>query len=231
VATCLIAVVVAALAGLAIAVYLAEIVPLRLRSPLSFLVDLLAVVPSVVYGLWGIFVLVPWLRRYVELPLALHAGGFFLFSGSPYGLGFLAAGVLLAIMVTPTVVAISREVLLAVPDDQRNAALALGATRWEMVRDVVVPAARSGIAGAIGLGLGRALGETMAVTMVIGNTPQIAWSLFATGYSMPAVLANEFTEASTSMHLSALMEIALVLFLMTLAVNVAGRLLTREVKA
>jgi len=228
VVTGLISIVLATLAGMAIAVYLAEIVPVRLRGPLSFLVDLLAVVPSVVFGLWGIFVFIPWLRRTVELPLSEHFGGFFLFSGPPYGLGVLAAGILLAIMVTPTIVAITREVLLAVPEEQRNAALALGVTRWEMIRDIVVPAARTGIAGAVGLGLGRALGETMAVTMVIGNTPQISTSLLATGYSMPAVLANEFTEASTTSHLSALMEIALVLFFLTLVVNVGGRMLTQR---
>lgn len=214
-------------AGIAIAIYLAEMAPPSLRLPLGILIELLAAVPSVVYGLWGIFVLIPWLRSHVEAPLAARAGFIPLFAGPVYGPGLLAAGVLLAIMVLPTVAAISRDVLLAIPGEQRDAALALGVTRWEMIRHVLLPTARSGIWGAIGLGLGRAMGETIAATMVIGNTPQIRASLFATGYSLPAVIANEFTEAASPGYQSALMAVGLVLFALTLTVGAFGRLKLR----
>lgn len=226
--TTLIALVIAAPAGVAIAIYLVEMAPRRLRGSLSFLVELLAAVPSVVFGLWGIFVFIPWLRNTVEIPLSLHLGFIPLFTGPAYGPGMLAAGLILAIMVLPTVAAISRDVLLAVSKDQRDAALALGSTRWEMIRNVVLPAGRQGIVGAIGLGIGRALGETIATTMVIGNTPQISASLLSTGYTLSSVVANEFTEASTPVYLSALMEIALVLFAITLVVNILARLVVRR---
>lgn len=217
-------------AGVLIAIYLADMAPAWLQRPLGTLVELLAAIPSVIYGLWGVFVLIPWLRAAVELPLGSHLGWVPLFAGPVYGPGLLAAGVVLAIMIVPTVAAISREVLLALPRDQRDAALALGVTRWEMIRHVLLPAARRGIVGALGLGVGRALGETMAVTMVIGNTPRISASMLAPGYSLASVIANEFTEASTPLYLSALVELALVLFAVTLAVNVLARLLVREAR-
>jgi phosphate transport system permease protein len=206
------------------AVFLAEFCPAGLRNPLSFMVELLAAVPSVVYGIWGIFVLVPFLR-----PLQAWLGGHFgqipLFSGPPYGIGMMAAGLILSIMILPIITAVSRDVLRAVPVSQREAAYALGATRWEAIRGPVLRYARAGILGAIILGLGRALGETMAVTMVIGNTPSISPSLFAPAYTMPSLLANEFTEATGRLHTAALMEIALILFIVTIAVNAIARLL------
>jgi phosphate transport system permease protein len=211
--------------GLGAAVYLAELAPGWVRPPLAFLVELVAAVPSVVYGLWGIFVLVPILRRLVQPALGAGLGFLPLFQGPPYGVGMLAAGVILAIMVVPFVTAVSREVLLAVPRSQREAALALGATRWETTRLAVLRYARSGLVGAVLLGLGRALGETMAVTMVIGNRPQISLSLFAPGYTMASVIANEFTEATSDLYVAALVEVGLVLFAVTVAVNAFARLL------
>jgi phosphate transport system permease protein len=183
----------------------------------------------VIYGLWAIFVLVPLLREYVEPWLAKHLGWSGLFEGAPYGIGMLAAGVILAIMVIPIVSSITREVINAVPQHQREAALALGATRWETIRVGVLRNARAGILGAVILGLGRALGETMAVTMVIGNRPEIAKSLFAPGYTMASVIANEFSEATGDLYLSALVEIGLALFLLTLVVNALARLLVWSV--
>ena len=187
--------------SIGVAVYITEMCPQRLRAIISFLVELLAAIPSVIYGLWGIFVLAPLLRDYVEPFLAKTLGWTGLFTGPMYGLGMLAAGIILAIMVVPIIASITREVMTAVPQNQREAVLALGATRWEMIRMGVLRNARIGIVGGIILGLGRALGETMAVTMVIGNTPQIAKSLFAPGYTMASVIANEFTEA-TGRHVS-----------------------------
>jgi phosphate transport system permease protein len=213
------------------ALFLSEFAPIRVRQPVAFLVDLLAAIPSVVYGLWGIFVLVPLLRQHVMpfLRDTLHLGGTPLFSGPAYGSSMLAAGLILAIMVLPYISAVSREVLLAVPRSQREAALALGATRWEMIRGAVIPYARSGIIGGIILGLGRALGETMAVTMVIGNRHDISASLFAPGYTMASLIANEFTEASGDIHLSALMAVGFVLFVITLVVNALARWLVWQV--
>jgi phosphate transport system permease protein len=179
----------------------------------------------VIYGLWAIFVLVPLLRQFVQPFLAQYFGWTGLFEGPPFGIGMLAAGIILAIMIVPIISSITREVLIAVPRHQREAALALGATRWEMVRLGVLRNARAGIVGAIILGLGRALGETMAVTMVIGNRPEIAKSLFAPGYTMASVIANEFSEATEDLYLSALFEIALALFLVTIVVNMLARLL------
>jgi phosphate transport system permease protein len=206
------------------AVFLAEFCPAGLRNPLSFMVELLAAVPSVVYGIWGIFVLVPFLRP-LQAWLGEHFGQIPLFSGPPYGIGMMAAGLILSIMILPIITAVSRDVLRAVPVSQREAAYALGATRWEAIRGPVLRYARAGILGAIILGLGRALGETMAVTMVIGNTPSISPSLFAPAYTMPSLLANEFTEATGRLHTAALMEIALILFIVTIAVNAIARLL------
>jgi phosphate transport system permease protein len=211
--------------SIGVAVYVTEMCPLRLRAIISFLVELLAAIPSVIYGLWAIFVLAPLLRDYVEPALAKSLGWTGLFSGPMYGLGMLAAGIILAIMIVPIIASITREVLTAVPQNQREAVLALGATRWEMIRMGVLRNARIGIVGGVILGLGRALGETMAVTMVIGNRPEIAKSLFAPGYTMASVIANEFSEATGDLYLSALVEIGLALFLVTLVVNAMARLL------
>ena len=208
-----------------VAVYVTEMCPVRLRAIISFLVELLAAIPSVIYGLWAIFVLAPLLREYVEPFLAKTLGWTGFFTGPAYGLGMLAAGIILAIMIVPIIASITREVLTAVPQNQREAVLALGATRWEMIRMGVLRNARIGIVGGVILGLGRALGETMAVTMVIGNRPEVAKSLFAPGYTMASVIANEFSEATGDLYLSALVEIGLALFIVTLIVNGLARLL------
>ena len=210
-----------------LAVFLTEMCPRPLRGPLAFLTELLAAIPSVIYGLWAVFVLVPLLREYVNPVLVKTLGwtGFFDDSLNPTGLGFLAGGVILAIMILPIISSLTREVMTAVPHSQREAVLALGATRWEMIRVGVLRNARIGIVGGIILGLGRALGETMAVTMVIGNTPEIHKSLLANGSSMAAVIANEFTEAVSDMHRSALIEIGLALFIVTIVVNAFAQLL------
>ncbi|HXI20011.1 MAG TPA: phosphate ABC transporter permease subunit PstC [Gemmatimonadales bacterium] len=211
--------------SLGVAIYITEFAPRFLRQPVAFVVELLAAIPSVVYGLWGIFVLIPILRR-TAFPFLREVLGFLpFFKGPIYGPSMLAASIILAIMIMPFIMSVSREVLLAVPGSQREAALALGATRWEAVISAVVPYARSGILGAIILGLGRALGETMAVTMLIGNTHDISSSLFAPGYTMAAVIANEFSEAATPMHFAALTYVALLLFLVTVVVNALARLL------
>ncbi len=210
--------------SLGVAIYLAELAPSWLRSPVSFLVELLAAIPSVVYGLWGIFVLAPVLRSAIEPGLASALGFLPLFRGPFYGVGMLAAGLILAIMVVPTITAVSRDAIAAVPMDQREAMLALGA-----IRGAVLPYARSGIIGAFILGLGRALGETMAVIMVIGNRPEISVSLFAPAYTMASVIANEFTEATYDLYLSALIEIGLVLFIVTVLLNATARLLVWRV--
>jgi len=226
-----IALVIATPLAIGVAIFLSEFSPAWLRQPVGFLVDLLAAIPSVVYGLWGIFVLIPLLREHV-MPFfrdTLHLGSTPFFSGAAYGPSMLAAGVILAIMALPYISAVSREVLMAVPRSQREAALALGATRWEMIRDAVVPYARSGIIGGIMLGLGRALGETMAVTMVIGNRPEISASLLAPGYTMASLIANEFSEATNDLHLSALMAVGAALFVITLIVNGIARWLVWSV--
>ena len=227
----LIALVVATPLAIGVAIFLSEFAPSWLRQPVAFLVDLLAAIPSVVYGLWGIFVLVPLLREHLMpfLRDTLHLGATPLFSGPAYGPSMLAAGLVLAIMVLPFISAVAREVLLAVPRSQREAALALGATRWETIWDAVLPFARSGIIGGIILGLGRALGETMAVTMVIGNRHELAASLFAPGYTMASLIANEFSEATDDLHLAALMGVGAVLFLVTLVVNGIARWLVWRV--
>jgi phosphate transport system permease protein len=221
----LVALIIAVPLSIGVAVFTTEMCPRNLRGPLSFFVELLAAIPSVVYGLWAIFVLVPILSNYVEPFLGRTLGWTGLFSGAPYGIGMLAAGIILAIMIIPIISSITREVLSVVPQHQREAALALGATRWEMIRIAVLRNARAGIMGGIILGLGRALGETMAVTMVIGNRPEIAKSLFAPGYTMASVLANEFSEATGDVYLSSLIEIGLALFLVTIVVNALARLL------
>ena len=211
--------------GLAAAIFLAELAPRKLSDGIAFLIDLLAAVPSVIYGLLGIFIVVPLMRTVVGPALKSTLGFLPLFKGPNYGVGFLTAGIVLAIMVVPFIISVSREVLLTVPREQREAALGLGATRWEATWKVVVPWARTGIMGSVFLALARALGETMAVTMVIGNDPKIATSLFAPGYTIAAVIANEFTEATGNLYLSALIELGLVLFLMTFILNGLARLL------
>ena len=227
--TSLLALIVAAPIGLGVAIFLNEMATAKVRSVIAFLVEMLAAIPSVVYGLWGIFVLAPWLRQTVEPGLAKWFGFIPLFRGTPLGFGMLAGGLILAVMILPTIAAISGEVMAAVPNEQREAALALGATKWEMIRIAVLPYAKSGILGGVMLGLGRALGETMAVTMLIGNRPDILPSLFAPAYSMAAVIANEFTEATYQLYLSALVEIGLILFGITLILNVFARLLVWSV--
>jgi phosphate transport system permease protein len=225
----LLALVLAVPLAVGVAVFNTEMCPRALRGPLSFISELLAAIPSVIYGLWGIFVLAPLLREYVQPWLARNFGWTGLFEGPPYGIGMLAAAVILAIMIVPIISSITREVMSAVPRAQREGVLALGATRWEMIRMGVLRNARAGIVGAIILGLGRALGETMAVTMLIGNRPEIAKSLFAPGYTMASVLANEFTEATEDLYLSALIEVGLGLFLVTIVVNALARLLVWSV--
>ncbi len=223
--TSAIALIIAVPLGVAASIFLAELAPPRLSRVAGLLLELLAAVPSVIYGLVGISILVPLMRTTIEPALRTAFPGLPLFSGPAYGVGYLTAGLVLAVMVVPFIVAVGREVLLAVPREQREASLALGSTRWESVWRVVLPHAKAGLYGAVFLALGRALGETMAVTMVIGNRPEIASSLFAPGYSMAAVIANEFTEATGDLYLSALIEVGLVLFVLTMIVNAAARLL------
>lgn len=211
--------------GLGAALFLSELAPRKVSDVLAFMTELLAAVPSVIYGLLGIFVLVPVVRKVIEPALGRAFGDTPFFSGPPFGIGMLSAALVLAIMIVPYIITVSREVLLTVPSILREGAMALGATRWETARLVALPYARSGIAGAIFLALARALGETMAVTMVIGNTPQISASLFAPGYTMASVLANEFTEATGDLYLHALIEIGLILFAVTLVMNTLARLL------
>jgi phosphate transport system permease protein len=225
----LLALLIAVPLALGTAIFLTEFAPTWLRRPVGFLVELLAAVPSVVYGLWGVFVLIPMLRSIAVPPLRATLGWTPFFQGVFYGPSMLAGGVILAIMIVPYIAAVSREVLLAVPATQREAALGLGATRWEAVWSAVLPYGRAGIIGAIMLGFGRALGETMAVTMVIGNRHDIGASLFAPAYTMAAAIANEFSEATTPMYLSALVAVALVLFLVTITVNALARILVWRV--
>jgi phosphate transport system permease protein len=227
VVTSLVAILIATPVALGLAIFLTEMAPARLRRVVSFLVELLAGIPSVVYGLWALFVLVPWLRESVEPALGRWLGFLQLFSGPPIGLGYLAGGLVLAVMILPTIASVSTEVLRTVPSALREGALALGATRWEAIRMAVVPFVRRGLLGGIILGLGRALGETMAVTMVIGNQPEIHASLFAPGYTLPAIIANEFAEATGALHIGALAGLALVLFGVTLLLNAGARVLVR----
>ncbi|WP_415197922.1 phosphate ABC transporter permease subunit PstC [Silvibacterium sp.] len=208
-----------------VAIFITEMCPKFLRGPLSFLTELLAAIPSVVYGLWAIFTLVPLLREHIDPVLIKLFGWTGLFAAPDFGLGTLAAGVILSIMILPIISSLTREVMTAVPHSQREAVLALGATRWEMIRMGVLRNARIGIVGSVILGLGRALGETMAVTMVIGNSPQIMKNLLAPAYSMASVIANEFSEASDDVYRSALIEIGLALFIVTILVNALARLL------
>jgi phosphate transport system permease protein len=211
--------------GIATALFLTELAPLKVRQPIVMAIEMLAAVPSVIFGLWGIFILIPWLRDHLFVWLKHYLGFIPLFQGPIYGLSMLAAGIIISIMILPIITSISREILRSVPNLQREAAYALGATRWEVLRIAVLSYARRGLFGASVLGLGRALGETMAVTMVIGNRPVISASLFAPGYTLASVIANEFTEATTEMYLSALFELGLVLLVVAILVNAAAQLM------
>jgi phosphate transport system permease protein len=229
VVTSTIGIVLAAGIGILAAAYLADFAPRLLARPLSFAIELLAAVPSVVFGLWGLYVLAPIMHDLVDPFLQARFGFLPIFQGTIFGTSLLTAGVILAIMIIPTVTAISRDVIEAIPNDLREGSASLGATRWETMQKVVLPAARAGIFGACVLALGRALGETIAVTMVIGNRPVLSFSLFAPGYSLPSVIANEFTEATTDIYLSSLIELGLVLFVVSMLVNGVARLLTLRI--
>ncbi len=220
-----IAIVLAGVVGVLAAAYLAEFAPDWIARPLGFAIELLAAVPSVVFGLWGLFVLAPFVRSVLG-PLLQHTLGFLpIFQGPITGVGLLTAGLVLALMILPTVTAISREVIVAIGTDLREASMSLGATKWETVARVVLPASRIGVFGAIVLALGRALGETIATTMVIGNRPEIAASLFAPSYTLASVIANEFTEANGAVYIGALIELGLLLFVVSFIVNAVARLL------
>lgn len=225
----LLALLIAVPISLGVATYLSELAPEWVRRPFGFMVELLAAIPSVVYGLWGIFVLAPWLREQVQPALASSFGALPFFTGVPRGYGMLAGGLILAIMILPTIASVARDVMRAVPTSFREGALALGATRWEAIAIGVLPMARSGIVGAVVLGLGRALGETMAVTMVIGNRAEISASLFAPSSTMASVIANEYTEAADDLYLSALSQLGLLLFVVTLLLNILARVLVWRV--
>jgi len=224
----LLALLIAVPLGVATALFLTELAPVRLRQPIVMAIEMLAAVPSVIFGLWGIFVLIPWLRDHLFVWLKHYLGFLPLFQGPIYGVSMLAAGIIIAIMILPIVTSISREILRSVPNLQREAAYALGATRWEVLRIAVLSYARRGLFGAAVLGLGRALGETMAVTMVIGNRPQIAASLFAPGYTLASVIANEFAEATTDLYLNSLFELGLVLMAVAILVNIVAQLMLKS---
>ena len=225
VVTSVVALLIAVPLGIGAAIFLAELAPARVSDTLEFFIDLLAAVPSVIYGLLGLFIVVPLMRQYIQPALKDTLGFLPLFKGPTYGLGFLTAGIVLAIMVIPYIISVSREVLLSVPRDQREAALALGSTRWESTWKVVVPFARTGITGSIFLALARALGETMAVSMVIGNSPTISASLFSPGDSIASTIANQFSEATGELYTQSLIELGLVLFLLTFILNGLARIL------
>jgi phosphate transport system permease protein len=227
----LLALIIAVPLSLGIAIYLSEIAPLWVRKPLSFLFELLAAIPSVIYGMWGIFVLAPLLKNYVQPFLSKFFGFLPIFSGDYYGVGLMASGIILSIMIIPTISSVSRDVFLSVPDSLREAAMALGATQWETIKISVLKYAKTGVIGAIILGLGRALGETMAVTMVIGNKPEISTSLFAPSYTMASVIANEFTEATSDLYIATLIEIGLCLFVVTFLLNIIARLLVLSISS
>ncbi len=223
--TSLVALVVSVPLGVGIAIFLVEMAPVQVNAVVGFLVELLAAIPSIVYGLWGLFVLAPLVRDHVAPVLRATLGFLPLFAGECHGVGMLTAGLVLSVMILPFIAAVSRDVLASVPQTQREGSLALGATKWETIWRVVLPYGQAGVIGSVILALGRALGETMAVTMVIGNTPQIVASLFAPAYTMSSVIANEYSEASGPLYLSALTELGLLLFIVTFAVNGAARLL------
>jgi phosphate transport system permease protein len=228
--TSAVAIILAVPVAIGLGLFITQFAPPKLGRVLTIPVELLAAIPSVVYGLWGLFIVVPWLRESTQPWLGKHFGWLPLFQGPPIGLGYMAAGAILAVMILPTVVAVSVEVMKTTPEANREAALALGATKWEAVMMAVIPYSRAGILGAVLLGLGRALGETMAVTMVIGNSPDISASLFAPGYSLPAVIANEFAEATSNVHIGALAGLGLILFATTFFLNAAARVLVTAVQ-
>ncbi len=228
--TSMVSLILAVPVAIGLSLFITQFAPPKLGRVLTMPVELLAAIPSVVYGLWGLFIVVPWLRASVEPWLGKHLGWIPLFQGPPIGLGYLASSMILAVMILPTIVAVSVEVMKTTPEATREAALALGATKWEAVMMTVIPYSRAGIVGAVLLGLGRALGETMAVTMVIGNSPQISASLFAAGYSLPAVIANEFAEATSSVHVAALAGLGLILFATTFLLNAGARVLVNAVQ-
>ncbi|MEW6675628.1 MAG: phosphate ABC transporter permease subunit PstC [Nitrospirota bacterium] len=216
--------------SIGIAIFLSELAPIWMRQPVSFIIELLAAIPSVIYGLWGLFVLAPVMQQWVEPLLGKYLGFLPFFKGYPLGVGMLTGGIIIAIMIIPTISSISREVLSAVPQHQKEAALSIGMTRWEAIWRVMLPYGRSGIAGAIILGYGRALGETMAITMVIGNTPSISVSLFDPAYTIASVIANEFTEATDELYISSLIELGLILFFITFTLNVIARFMLWRMK-
>jgi phosphate transport system permease protein len=226
--TSVIALLIAVPLGVGTALYLTEMAPQRIRQPVIMIIEMLAAVPSVIFGLWGVFVLIPWLRDHLFVWLKQTLGFLPLFQGPIYGVSVLAGGIIVAIMILPIVTSVSREILRSVPNLQREAAYALGATHWEVIRIAVLSYARRGIFGAAVLGLGRALGETMAITMVIGNRAEVSSSLFAPGYTLASVIANEFTEATTDMYLSALFEVGLLLLVVTILVNFVAQLMLRS---
>ena len=223
--TSLVALLLAVPIGVGAAIYLAEYAPPKVSKVISILIDLLAAIPSVIYGLWGIFILVPYMRNNIQPFLGKYLGFLPFFQGPNYGVGFLAASIILAIIIVPFIISVSREVILAVPSVYKESAYALGATRWEAISNIVLSYGKVGILGAVILALGRAIGETMAVTMIIGNNVVITPSLFSPGYTLASVLANEFAEADTNTYLSALIEIGLVLFLVSIVVNILARFL------
>lgn len=228
--TSAVAIAVAVPIAIGLGLFITQFAPAKIGRALTIPVELLAAIPSVVYGLWGLFIVVPWLRASIQPWLGKHFGFLPFFQGPPIGLGYMAAGLILAVMILPTIVAVSVEVMKTTPEANREAALALGATKWEAVMMAVIPYSRAGILGAVLLGLGRALGETMAVTMVIGNSPQISASLFAPGYTLPAVIANEFAEATSNVHIAALAGLGLILFATTFLLNAGARLLVNAVQ-
>ena len=229
VVTSAIAIVIAGSIGLGAAIFLSEYAPPIIRTPLSFLAELLAAIPSIVYGLWGIFVFAPWMARTGMPFLKDYFGWIPIFRGPSFGVSILTAGIILSVMIVPTVIAISRDVLLAVPNSQREGMLALGATKWEAIKMAVLPFARAGVIGAVILALGRAVGETMAVTMVIGNRAQITGELFRPGYTMASVIANEFNESQSPLHTQSMLEIGLILLVVTIIINGAARFLVWKV--
>lgn len=226
--TSLLALIIALPVSLGAALYLTEVAPQRLRSSMGFLIEMLAAIPSVVYGLWGIFVLAPWMRQLIQPFLGQHLGFLPFFQGPPFGIGILTAALILSIMILPTMTAMIREVFKAVPSILREGALSLGATRWESMRMAVLTTAKPGILGAVVLGLGRAMGETMAVTMVIGNRADMPLSVFGAGATMSSVIANEYTDATSDLHLSALAAIGLALFIVSLVVNLFARMILQR---
>ncbi len=223
-----IAILIAVPLGVATALFLTEMAPVKMRQPVIMVIEMLAAVPSVIFGLWGIFVLIPWLRDHLFQWIAHSWLGYLpFFKGPIYGVSMLAGGIIVAIMILPIVTSVSREILRSVPNLQREAAYALGATHWEVIRIAVLNYARRGIFGAVVLGLGRALGETMAVTMLIGNRPEVSASLFAPGYTLASVIANEFSEANSDLYISSLFELGLVLLAVTFLVNAAAQFMLR----